>query len=172
MIKILKTRNKYLSKWVTLVERTFLLDQKIKKWHYIKTFDYLCIFAVTEKNKVAIVNQFRPSVNRKTWEFPGGIKDSKKNIIKIAKNEVEEETGLKVKKIIRIKTGLSDTGRIQNKIHFFFARCYETYLKRVEKGIKVKFVTKKQLEKLIIKGNFDYNLHLSLYMLVKMKKLF
>ena len=124
-----------------------------------------------EDGKIAIVKQFRPSINKYTWEFPAGLKDSKKNIISIAKKEVEEETGHKVKNIIKLRTLFTDTGRIDNKAHFFFAKCSKKLYFKPEQGITTKFISKKKLEKLVLKENFNYNLHVSLYMYVRLKKL-
>ena len=77
----------------------------------------------------------------------------------------------KVKSIKKLKTLYSDTGRINNKVHFFFAKCSKKKYFKVEKGIQVKFVSKKKLEKMVLTNNFRYNLHVSLYMYVKLKKM-
>ena len=58
MIKLIKIKKKKLSKWVTLVEKTLKIDNKIKVWHYFKSFDYLSIFTITDKKRIAIVNTF------------------------------------------------------------------------------------------------------------------
>jgi len=172
MVKIKEKKKKKLSKWVTLVKKKFVINKKIETWYYLKTFDYISIFAINERGKIAIVNQYRPAINKKTWEFPGGLKDSNLSIYKIAKQEVEEETGLKVKKLIKLKTTFTDTGRIDNKVHLFFAKCFQSKnRKKIEDSVKVKFVTYKELLKLINKGKFNYNLHISLMMFVKNQKL-
>ena len=45
MIKLIKIKKKKLSKWVTIVEKTLKIDNKIKVWHYFKSFDYLRFIA-------------------------------------------------------------------------------------------------------------------------------
>ena len=166
-----KVKQTKLNRWVILEKKTFFLNRKKKIWYNFKTHDYLSIFVLRDDKKIAIIRQFRPSINKYTWEFPAGLKDSKEKIKIIAKKEVEEETGYKVKSIKKLKTLYSDTGRINNKVHFFFAKCSKKKYFKVEKGIQVKFVSKKKLEKMVLANNFRYNLHVSLYMYVKLKKM-
>ena len=115
-----KVKQTKLNRWVILEKKTFFLNRKKKIWYNFKTHDYLSIFVLRDDKKIAIIRQFRPSINKYTWEFPAGLKDSKEKIKIIAKKEVEEETGYKVKSIKKLKTLYSDTGRINNKVHFFF----------------------------------------------------
>ena len=168
---IVKIKEKKLNKWVTLVKKTIKDKAGKKIWYNLKTQDYLSIFVLREDGKIAIIKQYRPSVGKYTWEFPAGLRDSKKTIISIAKKEVEEETGHKVKNIFKLKTLFSDTGRIDNKVHFFFAKCSKKKIFKVERGITLKFISKKNLESMVLKGNFNYNLHISLYMYVKLRNL-
>ena len=80
-------------------KKNFLFEREKKIWYNFKTHDYLSIFVLRDDKKIAIIRQFRPSINKYTWEFPAGLKDSKEKIKIIAKKEVEEETGYKVKSI-------------------------------------------------------------------------
>ena len=167
----IKIKEKKLNKWVKLIKKTIIKNNKKKIWYSLKTHDYISILLMREDKKIGIVGQYRPSINKFTWEFPAGLKDENKSIKFIARKEIKEETGHIVKKITKIKSLYSDTGRIDNKVHFYYATCDKKKYFKTEKGIKSKFVTKKYLEKMIKVGSFNYNLHVSLYMLAKLRKL-
>ena len=81
--------------------------------------------------------------------------DKKLSPKKIAIEEIKEETGLTVEKIIKIKTCYSDHGRIINKIHFFYAECSNKINPVKDKYIKVKFVNYNNLVKLIMENKFQ-----------------
>jgi len=167
----IKIKEKKLNNWVKLIKKTIIKKDKKEIWYNFKTNDYISIFLLRNDSKIGIVRQFRPAINKFIWEFPAGLCDKKIKKKLIAKKEIEEETGHKVKKIIKLKSLYNDTGRVDNKVHFFFATCAKKKQFKIEEGIKVKFITKNYLEKMIKTENFNYNLHASLYMLVKLKNL-
>lgn len=51
---------------------------------------------VTHGNKVLLVNQYRPPVQKHLWSFPGGSIDEGENPAIAAARELEEETGVQV----------------------------------------------------------------------------
>ena len=170
-IYVKKVKEKKLSKWTSLVTKEVKYDKKKHIYYFIKSLDYISILAVTKNKKIPIVKQFRPAIEKYVWEFPGGLVDKKLSLKKIAIEEIEEETGLTVEKIIKIKTSYSDNGRIINKIHFFYAECSNKINPVKDKYIKVKFVSYNNLVKLIKKNKFQSPYHISLLTLAKIKDL-
>ena len=170
-IYVKKVKEKKLNKWVSLVTKEVKFNNKKKIYYFLKSCDYIAILAVTKNKKIPIVKQFRPAIEKYTWEFPGGLMDKKLSPKKIAIEEIKEETGLTVEKIIKIKTCYTDTGRIINKIHFFYAECSNKINSVKDKNIKVRFVNYNNLVKLIKENKFQYHLHISLLTLAKFKGL-
>lgn len=169
--RVIKKKFTKLSKWVTLVKKTVVYQKKKLNFHAFKVPDYIAILAKTTDGKFAIVKQYRPVHEKFLWELPGGIVDKKKPLKKIAIEETKEETGLNVVKIKKLKSCYSDTGRLMNKIHFYYADCRQPKKIRVEKGIKVKFVNYTKLISMIKSGNFGYHLHLAAILLAKINNI-
>jgi len=170
-INVKKLKEKKLNKWVSLVTKEVKFNKKKQIYYFLKSCDYVAILAVTKNKKIPIVKQFRPAIGKYTWEFPGGLIDNKFSPKKTAIEEIKEETGLTVEKIIKIKTCYTDTGRIINKIHFFYAECSNKINSVKDKNIKVRFVNYNNLVKLIKENKFQYHLHISLLTLAKFKGL-
>ena len=170
-IYVKKVKEKKLNEWVSLVTKEVKYDKKKHIYYFIKSLDYISILAVMKNKKIPIVKQFRPAIEKYVWEFPGGLVDKKLSLKKIAIEEIEEETGLTVEKIIKIKTSYSDIGRIINKFHFFYAECSNKINPVKDKYIKVKFVSYNNLVKLIKKNKFQSPYHISLLTLAKIKDL-
>ena len=170
-IYVKKVKEKKLNKWTSLVTKEVKYDKKKHIYYFIKSLDYISILAVTKNKKIPIVKQFRPAIEKYVWEFPGGLVDKKLSLKKIAIDEIKEETGLTVEKIIKMKTCYSDLGRIINKIHFFYAECSNKINPVKDKYIKVKFVSYNNLVKLIKKNKFQSPYHISLLTLAKIKDL-
>lgn len=77
-----------------LVNKTFRLpDGRIAKYEIIKRLEIVCILALTPKNKVVLVRQYRPGAEMVLNEMPGGNMDKGETPIKAAKRELLEETG-------------------------------------------------------------------------------
>ena len=170
-IYVKKVKEKKLNKWTSLVTKEVKYDKKKHIYYFIKSLDYISILAVMKNKKIPIVKQFRPAIEKYVWEFPGGLVDKKLSLKKIAIDEIKEETGLTVEKIIKMKTCYSDLGRIINKIHFFYAECSNKINPVKDKYIKVKFVSYNNLVKLIKKNKFQSPYHISLLTLAKIKDL-
>ena len=170
-IYVKKVKEKKLNKWTSLVTKEVKYDKKKHIYYFIKSLDYISILAVTKNKKIPIVKQFRPAIEKYVWEFPGGLVDKKLSLKKIAIDEIKEETGLTVEKIIKMKTCYSDLGRIINKIHFFYAECSNKINPVKDKYIKVKFVSYNNLVKLIKENKFQSPYHISLLTLAKIKDL-
>ena len=170
-IYVKKVKEKKLNKWISLVTKEVKFNKKKHIYYFFKSADYISILAVMKNKKIPIVKQFRPAIEKYVWEFPGGLVDKKLSPKKIAIEEIKEETGLTVEKIIKIKTCYSDLGRIINKIHFFYAECSNKINPVKDKYIKVKFVNYNNLVKLIMENKFQCSFHISLLTLAKIKDL-
>lgn len=70
------------------------ISKKKAEYHLIKCFDWINVIALTPKNEIVLVRQFRLGPNEVNLEIPGGALDSdSEDALAAAKREFEEETG-------------------------------------------------------------------------------
>ena len=138
-----------------------------KKFFTISTYDYLWVIAKYKK-KFILVKQYRNGPKKNTFEFPSGIVDKKKNLIKLATEEINEETGFSVKKIKFVCKVDVDVGRLENKAYIFFADCEKSKLFEKEENIDIKFVSESELKKMIKENKIISN-HIGAFYLAKIK---
>jgi glycosyltransferase 2 family protein len=71
--RVISSRSSRLSAWVTIVERQVDFgDGRFETYHALNQSDYVAIFAVTPDQRIPIVRQYRPALERFTWELPAG----------------------------------------------------------------------------------------------------
>ena len=160
------------SKWLSVVEKKVrVANGEVQKYHSLIINDYVVVIAKTPSNKIPIVRQFRPAVEKKTWELPAGLLDHGKSSKSIAVQELREEALLDTKKITKLATTYADPGRLNCKVHLYFAECSEPNTEyKSEENIKVKYVTKKELKKMILQNKI-FAMHVSLISFGKLKKI-
>jgi 8-oxo-dGTP pyrophosphatase MutT (NUDIX family) len=173
MNRIIDKKERFISNWLSIVEKKISQNGEQKIFHNIKTYNYLAILAVNECGKIALVKQYRPSYEKHTIEFPAGLIDKKISLKKTAESELIEETGLtpcsNFKLFGKIKI---DTGRSQNYLYAYYVKTKFNNLKlKKEKNIKLILVTLNELKQLIKNQKFDHALHLAVYSLAEIKNL-
>jgi ADP-ribose pyrophosphatase len=147
-------------------EVSFRQDKKPELFYCITQPAYVSIFTQTEDGRIPLVRQFRPCVEIYTWEFPGGTVDEGETPEASAKREVEEEAGLAVRELIYLGNFHPDTGRLQVDSHVFFARSSNPKEQvKPEQGLSIIYVTPKELDTMIVSGEFKTQLHLGIYTL-------
>lgn len=88
----------------------------------IEAPDWVNVVAVTDKDEVVLIRQYRHGIRSETVEIPGGVVDDGEKPIEAAKRELLEETGYKSDDWTQIGEVVPNPA-IQNN------RCY-TYLAR------------------------------------------
>lgn len=112
-----------------LVEGKFLRFVKKSEWEFIERINcsgIVIIVAMTQDDKVILVEQFRPPVGKNVIEFPAGLINDqplKKNesIISGAKRELWEETGYRATKMVKITHGPISAGSNADIVTIFRA---------------------------------------------------
>ncbi len=57
----------------------------------------VCVIAITNENKIVLVQQYRKPIEKAIWEIPAGKIDPGEDTISTAKRELQEETGYTAK---------------------------------------------------------------------------
>jgi len=163
--RIVRRTEKKLSSWVTLVEKEveFASGEAPKVYHSLKQADYMGVMVVTQSRRIPIVRQFRSAIERYTWEFPGGLLEPNETAADCCRREVREEVGLDLVDVTYLGSHPAEVGRLENMHHMFFGTAGDPDSAFVaEPGMTVEYVTRSELDRLILDGSFTHPLHLAL----------
>ena len=89
-------------------------------YHAVGQQDYIAIVAMTPDGKIPIVRQYRPALERFTWELPAGLVDEGEAAAETCKRELMEETGFPAKAVHALGDYAPCTARLSNQLHSFF----------------------------------------------------
>ena len=157
-------RTRTLSPWVTLVERELEYpggDRRV--YHSLRQDDYVAVLATTTDQRIPLVRQYRPAVQRVTLELPGGLVDGNEPPAAAARRELCEEAGLDTDdELVLLGTLQPDVGRLENRLWCFHApnaRLIPDWMP--EQGVAPCLVACRDLPALISGGDLDFALHVA-----------
>jgi ADP-ribose pyrophosphatase len=105
-------------------------------------------------------------------EFPAGIVDAGEDPEQAAGREFLEETGLNAKRLVSLGSHWTDTGRLTNRTHAYFAEADDPVVcESGEAELELDLITVSQLEAAIDNGSFSHFLHVAAYLLAKSRRL-
>jgi ADP-ribose pyrophosphatase len=166
--RVIRRREQRLSPWVTLVEKEVAFSPVTEgaTYHAFKQADYVGVLAMTPSGLTPLIRQFRPAIERYTWELPGGLLEPGEEPAACARRELREEVGLTVRQLHSLGVTPAEVGRLENHHHMFFAETEEPEAAFVpEPGTTVELVSGAELEARIRAGALDHPLHLALIFL-------
>ena len=170
--KIVSRRATRISPWIEIVERGVEFSEGGTRqiYHAISQQDYVAIVARTPDGKLPIVRQFRPAIEKLTWEFPAGTVDQGEAPAACCRRELLEETGYPARAVHVLGSYTPCTARLSNQIHSFFVETGPRAENAApEEGIEVKLVTPHELAALILSGEFTSQLHVGALLLAAMR---
>jgi ADP-ribose pyrophosphatase len=166
--KIKGRRDITISPWMTVIERAveFTPGAAPELYHAVGQQDYIAIVARTPDGLFPIVRQYRPALERFTWELPAGLVDPGEDAAETCRRELLEETGLPATAVHRLGSYSPCTARLSNRVHSFFVEAGSPAPGATpEAGIEVKLSTPAELGALIASGEFVLQLHIGALML-------
>jgi ADP-ribose pyrophosphatase len=170
--KIVSRRTLPVSPWMRLMERAveFAPGAPSEIYHAVDQNDYIAIVARTADGLFPIVRQYRPALERRTWEFPAGMVEKDEDPAECCRRELLEETGLQARTVHDLGTYAPCSARLSNLIFSFFVEC-EPFVPgaKIEAGIEVKLVSAGDLAALIRSGEFILQIHIGALMLAAMR---
>lgn len=170
--KIKSRRTTKVSPWVEIIEREveFTEGAPAELYHAVGQQDYIAIVARTPDGKIPIVRQYRPALERFTWELPAGLVDKGEDAADTCRRELLEETGFPAKAVHALGSYAPCTARLSNRVHSFFVETGPRAADQpTEAGIELKLVTPKELAGLIQSGEFVLQLHVGALMLAGLR---
>jgi ADP-ribose pyrophosphatase len=164
--KIVSRRSSRVSPWVEIIEREvkFTAGDPPEFYHAVGQQDYIAIVALTPAGLIPIVRQFRPAVERFTWELPAGLVEPGEDASETCRRELKEETGLTARAVHALGTYAPCTARLSNQVHSFFVEA-GAQDGPSEAGIELRLVSPAELAALIRRGEFVLQLHIGALLL-------
>jgi ADP-ribose pyrophosphatase len=166
--KIKARRTTKVSPWMEIIEREveFAAGTKPELYHAVGQQDYIAIVALTPDSRLPIVRQYRPAVERFTWELPAGMVDKGENAADCCRRELMEETGFPAKAVHALGTYTPCTARMSNRLYSFFVETgARAEAPPTEAGIELKLVSLAELAGMILAGEFILQLHIGAILL-------
>jgi ADP-ribose pyrophosphatase len=163
-----------LSPYVKIVRKDvrFAAHRDLETYHGIAGNDYVCMVAVTRDGRVPLVRQFRPIIERYTWELPAGTIDAGESPAESGIRELKEETGF-VCSTPPVDLGrfAADTGRLEIWAHgFFFPAVEKDRDWAPEPDVECALFSPHEIPGLIQKGEFPHLMHVAYLYLSKVLK--
>ena len=169
--KIKSRRDIEVSPWMKLIEREVAYKNGTTElYHAVSQQDYIAIVALTPDGRIPIVRQYRPAMERFTWELPAGMVDQGEDPSVTCERELLEETGYPSKAVHALGIKSPCTARLSNMIHSFFVEAGpRPQGATIEAGIELNLVSPDELSAMIFSGEFPLQLHIGALMLAGMR---
>ena len=122
--RIKTRRTTRVSPWMEIIEREveFAPDAPAELYHAVGQQDYIAIVALTPDGRIPIVRQYRPALERFTWELPAGLVDVGEAAADCCKRELMEETGYPARAVHALGSLFALHGAVVEPRAFVFRR--------------------------------------------------
>ena len=169
MPRIVSRRVEFETPWFRLVSKRVAGEQA--PYYSLRLQDYVCVVAITDRDELVLVRQYRPAVERHTLELPSGHVEPTETPAASARRELAEECGLDAPRLELLGTMVSDSGRNENRVWCFFAPKVSPlgpdYVP--EPGVDRVLVRRTKVPRLVRSTKFDHALHVAALMLAVLK---
>ena len=109
------------------------------------------VMPIDDKNRVMLVKQYRLPTQQFMWELPAGRVDPGETVLQAAKRELQEETGCRAKKIVKLTDLWASPGFLAEKMTIYVAtgltQGKQTPME--DERIETRWFTVKELDKAI-----------------------
>ena len=164
--RVTKASPTVLSPWVTLTTRTVVAAEGStpQEFHSLQQADYVTILAETKAGEIVLIEQFRPALEARTLEFPGGLRDSGEEPSVSATRELQEEAGFHAPDGLHLLGRLvPDQGRLENHLWAYHAVELDPIPSwKPERGLVRHLMPKEQFRAAIREGRFTMALHIAI----------
>jgi 8-oxo-dGTP pyrophosphatase MutT (NUDIX family) len=110
--------------WLRVREEHVVLPtgHEIEEFHVIEGPDWVGVLALTEDNRVIVVDQYRHGLAAASRELPAGVIDAGESALDAARRELLEETGYSAENWQPLVSFSTEPTRHVTTAHFFVAR--------------------------------------------------
>ena len=137
--------------------------------------NYVVIVATDEDDNYICVRQYRHGIGQITTEFPaGGIESTEGDALETAIRELREETGYESEDWSHLITVPSNPTIADNYAYIYIARnCRKMTKQELDdtEFLNLSKITSSEIDKMIMKGNFQQPIHIMAYLLSKVHRM-
>lgn len=136
----------------------------------LEFLDWVNIVAITAKQEIILVKQYRQGVDAVTREIPGGAIHIGEDPLVAAKRELREETGHEAKAWHRLGVIQPNPAIQSNRCHIFLAsECYEVGALELDplEELEVEKISLDLMRELIVTGEIQHSLVLAAMLLAQ-----
>ena len=151
-MKIISSEEKYKSSIFTVTEdHAYDPDGFEIKRAIIHHIGSAVVMPIDDRKRILLVKQYRLPAQQTMWELPAGRMDPGETVLKAAKRELEEETGIKAKRWTKLASFYVSPGFLQEKMTIFAAEDLKTGEQKPmeDERIEMKWFSAKELDELI-----------------------
>jgi ADP-ribose diphosphatase len=160
-MKPLKREVAFATPWFEVVAKT--MREGEAPYYSLRLGDYATTFALTQEGRMLVVRQYRPAVERYTFELPSGLIDPGETPTVAGLRELLEETGYEAGEVEVLGAMEPDLGRLSNSSWGLFAKDVRRVEGRVpEEGIEVFEWTLEEFNSAVCDGRFAHALHIAI----------
>jgi len=123
-------------------ENLILPNGKEVSWTFTGKREVVAILALTERQSVIMVEQYRPAIRREFLEIPAGLVEENELPLEAAKRELEEETGYQADSWTKICSYFGSAGVSDGEYHLFLAKGLKKTQQRLDED---EFLTVKEI---------------------------
>jgi len=162
--KTLSSTYIYKSKWATLrKDACEMSDGRIVDDYYVLEYpDFAGAVAITEDNKVLMVQQYRQAAGVISLEIPGGVVDADEEPLNAIIRELLEETGYAFEKVEQVCMLYPNPSTANNRFHCFLAtggkKVKEAELEELEE-LAVEEYTIEEVKQLLLDNKITQAMH-------------
>lgn len=133
-----KMKTVYKGKIITLkLKNVKFSDGHISLYECVLHKPAVAIVPVIDNNKILLIKQLRPVINKRIWELPAGLVDKNEKPADAAKRELEEETGFKPQKLVKLGEMYSSPGFTDEKTTLFLAKDFIKTEQKLDKDEEI-----------------------------------
>lgn len=119
--RVVERRIRHVTPWFQVVEKHLQPGGATSPHYLLHLQDYVTCVALTRKEELLLVRQYRPVLERESVELPGGTLEPGETPQACMARELREETGYRPVELVLMGQACSDTGRLENTLWSFFA---------------------------------------------------
>jgi 8-oxo-dGTP pyrophosphatase MutT (NUDIX family) len=151
-------------RWISVREDHVRLSNghEIEEFHVISAPSWTGVLAITERDEVVLVRQYRHGIAGESLELPAGVIEAGEEPLEAAKRELVEETGYVADRWEPIVSVATEPSRHTVRAHFyaaFGARAVATRAPDASEEIEVVTVPKSALVDLVLRGDIAHGIH-------------
>ena len=146
------------------IDKCELPNGKFLDAHIFEFRSWANVIALTEKNEVVLIKQYRHGVKEVMWEIPGGVVDDGEDPMEGVKRELLEETGYTAKEFIQLGCLYPNPAIQTNSMYYFLALGAEKVNEQeLDDGedIEVHLVSLDELIEMTKRGEFPHALQVA-----------